>query len=97
METMAEKMVSCTNRDCIRIDILGADRAVTVPAKFILAVLLMLQRCEEKGVSLDIDLVSEGSTVPNGWQATLDMGQEAIGPPGLSPWRALQNLAEEIL
>jgi hypothetical protein len=94
---MAGKIVNCTHLDDVHIEVLGANHAVTVPATFILALHLVLQRCQEKGVSLDIDLVSEGSTAPNGWQATLDMGQEAIGPPGLSPWRALQNLAEEIL
>jgi hypothetical protein len=93
---MAAQMVDCTNLDYVRIDVLGEARAVTVPAKLILAIHYVLQRCLAGESSLEIDLVSDDSTGESGWQATLDMGQEAIGVVASTPWGALVNLADEI-
>jgi hypothetical protein len=93
---MAGTLVRCTKLDDVRIDLLSCAYAITIPASFILAVYRVLEHCQSHSLSLEIDLVSEDSTSPAGWQATLDMGQDLIGPPALSPWRALQNLADEI-
>ena len=93
---MSGTVVNCTNLDSVRIEVLGGGRAVTIPAALILAVDAALRCCAVEGVSLEVDLVSDDATGREGFQATLDMGQFAVGGMAASPWAAVVSLAEAL-
>lgn len=91
---MPGKIVTCTNLDDVRIEILGEGQAATIPASLILAMDRVLTAALVREESLDVDLVEDDATGEQGWQATLDMGVGAVGQMAPTPWGAILKLAE---
>jgi hypothetical protein len=88
---MAGSIVSCTNLDSVRIEVLGEGRAVTVPASLVLAA----DRVLRETLLRDIELVferAEGGTGARMWRAALG----GIRGWSVTPWGAIEDLARKL-
>jgi hypothetical protein len=90
---MAGKLVSVTNLDSVRIEVLGESRALTAPAKFVLAVDRVLRYCLEHDDSLSLDTVEDDETGEVLWAASFGNSQ---GFCGETPWGAVVALADAV-
>jgi hypothetical protein len=91
--SMAGRMVSVTNLDSVRVEVLGESRALTVPANFVLAVDRVLRYCLEHDDQLSLDTCEDEGTGETLWEASLGNSR---GFCGETPWGAVVALADAI-
>jgi hypothetical protein len=90
---MAGRLVSVTNLDSVRIEVLGEGRALTVPANFVLAVDRVLRYCAEHDDQLSLDACEDEETGEALWTASFGNSQDFCGE---TPWGAVVALADAI-
>lgn len=85
-------VVNCTSLDSIRIEVLGGSRAVTIPAKLLLAADCVLRDlCMDTAATLTVTV--EGQDYgPNQWVADLH-GRKGRS---ITPWGAVEELASKL-
>ncbi len=93
---MAGHVVTVTNLDSVRIEVLGEGRAVSIPASLILAVDHVLRHCAIREVNLNVSTVQNDDADEANWIAITDSGVDATGDMAASPWSAIANLAVEL-
>lgn len=99
---MAGRLVNVTQFDSIRFDILGAGRAVTIPASVLLAADTVLRYCIADDSGLDLDMVEDDATGWTGWEARCEHpnletdADTVLVAHGDTPWGAIVALANAI-
>lgn len=88
---MTGSIVTCTNLDSIRVEVLGESRAVMVPASLILAADCVMRETMLRDIELTFER-AEGGTGARMWRAVLG----GIKGWSVTPWGALQDLARRL-
>lgn len=99
---MTGRIVSATQQDTIRIEVLGEGRAINIPAKCILAMDRVLRYCLTGDSSLDLDMVEIDETGWQGWEGTVEHPDPdtdvdtVLHVHGDTPWQTIVALADAI-
>lgn len=83
---MPGNIVQATNLDSVRIEVLGGNCAVTIPATLILAANRVMRQCLVDEARLTVLLIG------GRWQACNGI----FAASGSTAWEALKNLADEL-